>query len=58
MPRHAEPALANDETKTIKDRELYMIGYVIDDSGVKYFHDTNFSSSISSIEAITYNSFL
>ncbi len=52
----AHPTL---EGKTTKDRELYMIGFVRDEGGIKYFSNTTtYSGAISGVEAITYTELL
>lgn len=47
--------LKSDETKTAKDIEFYMIGFVKDGEGIKYFYDKTFSTTVSDLKTISFN---
>lgn len=51
----AHPTL---DGKTTKDRELYMIGYAKDESGITYFEKDTQSTTVANVKAITYTSLL
>lgn len=47
--------LKSDETKTAKDIEFYIIGFVKDGEGIKYFYDKTFSTTVSDLKTISFN---